>query len=188
MKAKSSRERNVFIGILGVALMGLGVDRVFLGSGATGPAAASAAAAEAFAADPFSDAIDVQFTEPADEPEPLTSALAGRLEDFAQRGQREVGDLPDVFEPSASWRSTSSSDGDGASRPASASEAFQAAHRLTAVMLSDSNPGAVVDGRFLRIGQALDGFILTSVNERSALFKAEHEQAELALDPQPQSP
>lgn len=187
MKAKSSRERNVFIGILGVALTGLAVDRVFLGSGATGPAAASAAAEE-FAVDPFSDLLEVELAEAADEPEPLTSALAGRLEAFTRSGEHELGDLPDIFEPSASWRSAPSSEGAVAARPASASEAFQAAHRLNAVMLSDSKPGAVVDGRFLTIGQDLDGFVLTSVSERSAVFKAENEQAELALDPQPQSP
>lgn len=187
MKAKSSRERNVFIGILGVALAGLAVDRVFLGSGATGPAEASAAAEE-YAVDPFSDVLEVELVEAADEAEPLTSALAGRLEEFARSDQRDTGDLPDIFEPSASWRGMPSSDGAVASRPASPAEAFQAAHRLNAVMLSDSKPGAVVDGQFLTIGQDLDGFVLTSVNERSAVFKAENEQAELALDPQPQSP
>lgn len=186
MKAKSSRERNVFIGILGVALTGLGVDRVFLASGATGPAAASAA--EEYAVDPFSDVIEMEITEADDQPVSLTSALAGRLEEFARGGQRDVGDLPDIFEPSAVWRSTPSSDGAVSSRPLSPAEAFQAAHRLNAVMLSDSKPGAVVDGQFLTIGQDLDGFVLTSVNERSAVFKAENEQAELALDPQSESP
>jgi hypothetical protein len=184
MKAKSSRERNVFIGILGVALTGLAVDRVFLGSGATGPAAASAAA-EAYAVDPSSDGIELEITDADAQPVSLTSALAGRLEEFARSGGQEPGDLPDVFEPSVSWQGASVSDGAVASRPLNASEAFQAAHRLNAVMLSNSNPGAVVDGEFLRIGQGLDGFVLTSVNERSAVFEGENEQAELALDAQP---
>jgi len=185
MKAKSSRERNVFIGILGLALAGLAVDRLFLGSGATGPAQASAAA-EAFAVDPASEALEVELIDAEEEPEPFTSALAGRLEAFARNAGHEVGDLPDVFEPSPSWRSAPSSEGADTARPASAAETFRANHRLTAVMLSDSNPGAVVDGEFLRIGRELDGFVLRSVSERTAVFEADGEQAELTLDPQPQ--
>ena len=81
MKAKASRERKAFIGILSVALAGLGVDRLFLGSGATGPATASA---ETYAIEPSPDALEA---EPA------------------------LVDRPDLPEPNSSLRSTILSDG-----------------------------------------------------------------------------
>ncbi|MDY7106998.1 MAG: hypothetical protein SYC29_00015 [Planctomycetota bacterium] len=186
MKAKSSRERNVFIGILGLALAALSVDRVFLGSGATGPAEASAAA-EAYAVDASPDAADLEPVEDADEPRPLTSVLADRINTFGRADAQPISELPDVFGTPTSWAGDEAS-GETGARPTSPAQAFQADHRLTAVMLSQSNPGAVVDGAFLKIGQALDGFALTSVNERSAVFERDGERAELALDPPSQAP
>ena len=180
MTTKLSRERVVIIGILGVALGGLAIDRVFLSSSVTGPAQVAASDAE-FAMDDLLDQVDVEPVQIVDEPQSVTSALADRLEEFAQSRGDDIENLPDVFQPPTSWLGDSAT-AETAYRATTPAGDFLANHRLNAVMLSRSKPGAVVNKQFITIGQAVDGFVLVSVSERSAVFEADGEQAELELD------
>jgi len=178
MHTKLSRERKVFIGVLSVALAGLLVDRIFLGSGLTG--AAEASAAEEYALDPFTEQFDIEPLTIEPEPASLTATLADRLEDYAQSHADDAGTLPDVFQPSAAWL-PESPEADGAYRPPNAADEFRATHQLTAVMLSRSTPGAVVNKQFLTVGMEIDGFTLVSLSERSAIFDDDGKRVELQL-------
>ena len=184
MSNKLSRERKVIIGILGVALAGLAADRLFFSSGLTGPAEASAAAGE-FAVDASLEALVEEIdAEPAlipERTESITATLAGQFEEYARQGSPDVTGLSDVFRPSDSWLQTSDAP-DGVARTISAADEFGVSHTLSAVIMSRSNPGAVVNRQLITIGQEIDGFVLVSVNERSAIFEARDEQAILTLD------
>lgn len=185
MSNKLSRERKVIIGILGVALAGLAADRLFFSSGLTGPAEASAAAGE-FAVDASLDALVEEIdAEPASAPErteSLTATLSGRFEKYARQDSADVTGLSDVFRPSDSWLGTSEAPG-GAARTITAADEFGMRHTLSAIMMSRSNPGAVVNRQLITVGKELDGFTLVAVNERSVVFEAEGEQVVLELDP-----
>ncbi|UCD74308.1 MAG: hypothetical protein JSV91_11005 [Phycisphaerales bacterium] len=185
MTTKLSRERKVFIGILGVALIGLGADRMFFSSGLTGPAEASAAVGE-FEVDASLEAplgeVDPEPVAIHESTESATEALAGRFKEYAQRGSSDITGLSNVFNPSDSWLGGSDLPA-GADRAASATDEFGATHRLNAVMMSRSNPGAVVNKRLIAVGQEVDGFTLIEVNERSVVFEGEDERVVLELDP-----
>jgi hypothetical protein len=58
------------------------------------------------------------------------------------------------------------------SDPASPAGEFERSHRLTAVLLSDRQRNAVVDGKMIKPGQAIDGFTLISVTHDTAVFRA----------------
>jgi len=178
MHTKLSRERRVFIGVLGIALAGLLVDRLFLGSGLTG--ASEASAAEEYALDPSTEQFDIEPLAIEHEPTSLTATLADRLEEYAHSHAPDTGTLPDVFQPSAAWLPESPAAA-GGYRPPNAADEFRATHQLTAVMLSRSTPGAVVNKRFLTVGMEIDGFKLVSLSERSAVFDDDGKQLELQL-------
>lgn len=185
MSNKLSRERKVFIGILGTALIGLCADRVLFSSGVTGPADAAAAAGEYAIDESLDDLVEGIDAEPAAIVQctgNITATLAGQFEQYARQGSGEAAGLSDVFRPSDSW--LPSIEAAGSRTPTiTAADEFAMRHTLAAVMMSRSTPGAVVNKRLITIGQELDGFILVAVNERSVVFEGEGEQVVLELDP-----
>jgi hypothetical protein len=50
-------------------------------------------------------------------------------------------------------------------------EQFKRHHKLSAVVTGPAGQCAVIAGRTLMVGQQLDGFVLVSIGDRSALFK-----------------
>ncbi len=63
----------------------------------------------------------------------------------------------------------------------SATEKFVAAHQLQGVLRSTKGHAAIVDGRIVRVGQAIDGFSLKRVDRRSATFMQGDLRVVLAL-------
>jgi hypothetical protein len=61
---------------------------------------------------------------------------------------------------------------------------FRAHHHLTAIMKGGRTSAglAIVDGKTLRPGQALDGLKLVSIREHSATFGADDVRVELSIE------
>jgi hypothetical protein len=107
------------------------------------------------------------------------AGLATRLGSIARRDSLDADTVRDAFRPPASWV--------GATRTATPDEMAVAARefqnrRLTAVIMKGSGRGvAIVDQRMVGVGQTLDGFVLVTVKERSAVFRRGTQRVELRL-------
>ncbi len=186
MSIKLSRERKVFIGVASIAIAGLGADRLFFGSGLSGPAEASAALNDAElggALDPEFDAtleeIEDRAATIAVPAEALTELLAGQFEEFSQQADVEVTGLSNVFRPSGSWLPEAAAQ----EVVIGVVDEFIARHSLSAVMCSKMSPGAVVNRKLLKIGEEIDGWVLMAVEKEFVVFEADGEQAILELRP-----
>jgi hypothetical protein len=62
---------------------------------------------------------------------------------------------------------------------------FAAAHRLEAVLISESGQLAIVDGRPIRVGESLDGFRLAGVETLAAVFERGGQRVRLSISPSP---
>ena len=63
-----------------------------------------------------------------------------------------------------------------------ATRTFAATHELRAVMMNDSTEArAVINDRFLSVGQTIDGFELISVDKHSAVLASDGTQITLKL-------
>ncbi len=173
---KSFRERNILIAVLGVAGLGLLIDRVVIGSDVTGPSESSASVIDAIdpsLADP-SDLLISQTTDP-------TVRAKGPAVSVAQKLRQAVGDLAvtdpsmarDAFAPGEGWRTTTLVQGVVTDNTSSRLAAeFKSRHKLEAVLALGDNQYAVIGGQTLHIGQELDGFKLVAVYARSAIFES----------------
>lgn len=168
---KSPRERNILVVVLAVAGLGLTIDRVVFSEGVTGPAESSAGVLDL---EPDAASLLIQPTstgKPVGEPGP---SLADRLR-LATLDYAVVNDdiRRDAFSVPAPWREMDQATGPTAEASASeALEKFQSQNRLDAVLVTGDKRCAVVNGQTLYIGQALLGYRLIAVHERSAEFES----------------
>jgi hypothetical protein len=170
---KLTRSQKTAIGLLGVALVALVIDRTFFSPSEAGAAPVPAAQAAAAAAEP---AATGNKQESAPVPDALTAVLSDALISSKLKSLTgvDVEHVRDAFAPSQQWVT--------AQRPPVATVAppvhnisadFVAAHRLNAVMASRSTAGggeAIVDGQFVRVGQYIGSWRLIGVNKHSATF------------------
>jgi hypothetical protein len=163
---KLRKRERALAGVFAVSLAGLAVDRFCFPESA--PRAAAAAESEPGAV-PASTAIPLA---PATTTRP---AVAEHVTDvFAWSRLGEAGMLLRTAAAAAPPETETTAD------------AFQAAHRLDAVILGQ-RPLALVDGVALRIGDTLDGFTLRAVGIDSAEFSSDLGIATLRL-PAPGAP
>tara|TARA_R110002111_G_scaffold189528_4_gene254812 strand:- start:214 stop:780 length:567 start_codon:yes stop_codon:yes gene_type:complete len=182
---KSSRERNILIAVLGVAGLGLLVDRVIIGSDVTGPAESSAGVIDAF--DPAqADPANLLITQD----EGSTVIHTAPTISLAQRLRETIGDAElaepeqtrNAFMPVPGWL------GDQPAHPGTPDNTtrqliqdFKAKHPLEAVMVVGGSRYAVIAGQTIHIGQQVDGYKLVAVNERSATFQLGMRQFEVGI-------
>jgi len=190
-----SRSRLAVFVALGVALVALVVDRLVLAPSATGPQPAAAAESPPgpAAAAPQPSAGPEALTAAAETDPASTSdgpaSLASRLEAAAERFSLDPERLRDGFTPASSWLAElteppPSEAAEAAPEPETPSpaEAFRKGHALTAVIMTRSGGSAVVNGRVVRMGQAVDGFTLLRLTRRSAVFASKDgKEVELRL-------
>jgi hypothetical protein len=117
-----------------------------------------------------------------------TALLAQRLDRVAAAEGLEPGRTADGFRPPDGWFA-----------PRAAADArpivndrvaqFKARHKLTAVMRGGAKGGTGVavlsgagGGTAVRVGQAIDGFVLTAVRDAAVVLVAGDDQVELVLD------
>jgi hypothetical protein len=173
---KLSRERKILVAVLSTGLMGLAVDRLFLGSGETGPNTASASSLP----------IAVANGGPATLPTLMTThftgpSLADRLTQAADRFGADPQTAREAFAPAESWvGQAAAAPQASAPRPAAADRFYQQ-HKLMAVMADGDNALAIVDGKPIAIGQKLDEFQLVEVRQRVAVFASGQIRVELKM-------
>lgn len=170
---KRSRERNLLIAVLGIAGVGLLIDRVVIGSDMTSPAETSAGILDDVQVDPASLLI---VPEKAGNTAPANAlpaeSLANRLRQIA--GGSSVNDgaaARDAFTPPSSWVPVDA-EPEAGSEAAMAAETFKRDHKLEAVLVTGDQRCAVINGQTIYVGQTLQGYRLISVHERSAEFRA----------------
>ncbi len=109
------------------------------------------------------------------------SDIADRLAAVAEARSLDLSDVGDAFEPSAGWF-----DDDGTAPQqdlggAAAAATFVRSHRLMAVMAGGAKGSAIIDDKYLFIGQQLDGFRLVSVDARTAVLESNGVRVELQV-------
>lgn len=174
------KKHKIYAGLVGAALAAWGIDAAFFGGGpVANPAPASAAVppapspprgvgVEASRADAQADRRDDAW-------------LAARLRAWAAENPPGASEVRDVFRPSDAWatelqgRRAAPAAAPAPADGASAAAEFARSHRLTAVVLTASGAAAgggggsaVIDGRLLRVGQAVGGCTLVGVRAGSA--------------------
>lgn len=164
-----SKERKVYLGVLGVAGLALAIDFVL-----PNPDEADASAEHgtpmgvgpAGESDP--DSVDIQGD--GANQIALTAKRLHELEATLRLGGERAAD---PFTPGPLWAPPESGNEypDG---PTSIERAavFAARHTLTAVLESRAGAGAVVDGVFLQVGESLEEFELVAVGDRTAVFQS----------------
>lgn len=174
-----SKKRKVIVCILGLAVAALLADRALLGSDKPGP---KEAAAEPSAAP--ADAPNTPDQSPAAPPrqsrETVQESLACRLKAISEADGFDSAKVRDAFCLSPAWTKDL-----GPAAPSSPekdkAEQLKMDHQLMAVMVGREGGYAIVDGKCLRIGQALDGFTLISVTEKSAVLESDGIRVELKV-------
>jgi hypothetical protein len=173
---KLTNERKLYSGILGLALAAIAVDRLFLGSTATGPAPAAA------------EAIAVHQTPGPAPAEPAVGSV--RDLSLAQRvDQAAAGIDPEsaksVFLPPEALRLPEEKPATTQAAPQPAIPAGpkeQPKFRLTGIMNLGAGPAAMINGKSLRQGDMLEGWTLESLSRDRAVLKRGANQIELSLE------
>lgn len=163
---KLTRERKIYVGVLGVGLAVLGADRV-MGPPSSASASSSAAVGEEPAAAAVSPGVQA--------PSVATVALAERLEAMKGEhlGQAEVDGSSDAFRISPAWRAALSpeatvSEGDADGSGVATMPTSVALPKVTVVVQDQAGGMAVLDGEVLRVGQvSRSGITLVGVERRA---------------------
>ena len=160
-----TKSQRVYVAIMVIAVVALLIDRTLLQ-----PEPVQASAWQYAVSPSMRDSGDLEV--PLSEgPAPRQVVIARKLEQIAeQRGLDPTGVI-DAFRPSPMWLQFSALPV-GPEQTESLVDRFTKAHALTGVMGSGEDGWAIVDGRTLFIGQALDGFTLVSVGQRSAVLES----------------
>ena len=169
-------KKRVYLGLMLLCAVALIVDRVVLSDSVTGPAVVAAAGrASALPAspapplsipelpfpqgieplDPTSEIRDL-FAPPPSEPQDQTDAASDN-EDSSTPGQNPTGQVP--------------------------RDLFVTKHVLHAVMVNERLKIAIVDGRWRRIGETIDGCTLTDISGGEVRFECYDGSASLRLHP-----
>lgn len=187
-----TKKHKVYLGVLALALVGLGADRLFLGGAGEPqdaaaetpapdrPARRSPATAEPAAlADVAPDTLDAAST--------AGNGLAARLTSLAETHRFDLTRAPQGFTPSPKWVSPVVEPAKAAATPrptvavVTPHERFAGSHKLMAVIQSEGGGVAIVDNRTVAIGQAIDGFTLKAVTRRTAVFERDGRTVELSI-------
>jgi hypothetical protein len=172
---KMTRERKIFLGILGAGLLALAGDQLIgppSPAGASDEYAVTAAQRAPVAASPSLAASSAA---------PSAASSGASTRSFVVR-TRELGATTtgrDPFQPPAPWIAKKI-DPSTAVQPTVA-ERFQKAHRLDAVVLEGREGRAIVSGTAVVVGQTIDGCRLVRVTHDAALFEADGQRIALRL-------
>ena len=168
---KVTKQQKIFLGLLGLGLAALTLDRFVLAPASAEAADDSASllvSKEAHPAAPAPPALQKAPTVNSTAGDPITHKLKA-LSDAMHLAESPARD---AFVPAPAW-----SGGPGA--PGMATRNFEEAHQLSGVMLSGSHPAAMVDGRMVLTGQMVDGYKLVSVTKGAAVFQSGETQVTL---------
>jgi hypothetical protein len=171
---KLTRERKVFLALLGLGVTALAVDRLALGPSDAGAAPAAPAGPSADAAPQAEPAAPAATPENAAPGHAFSERIASRSGSVGTR---------DPFRPHQSWPTPVLPDEPVAQTVPDEFAAFVKIHKLTATMghkESDSAEGAfdpatalaTINGRYYKVGAVIDDMELTLVDRKGILIKA----------------
>jgi hypothetical protein len=178
---KLTKERKIFLGLLGVGLAALAVDRWGIGSPAgdgaedvTVRVPARRTSVTPAAVPARAGAPKAVRAAPAEDTQRLS--LAQRLRQYAEARAEAAGEqrrLRDAFEVPASWYVVEAAP-PAPTAPAgpTPAERFVREHKLVGVLLTAGKDQAIVDGHSVTVGQTYKGFRLVSVAKHSAVFES----------------
>ncbi len=162
MSMELSRERKIFIGVFGTAIVAFGIDRGVLG------------ASEASAAAPI-DLGAVATAASSESGDPVQTGGVGQtISLFAERlqtlGNRSVDPMSggDAFSVPAAWLAVEAAPDEA---PAPQATVGPPTHRVTSVMPTQDGGIAIIDGRTYRQGEAIGSFVLETVEPRSVVLR-----------------
>jgi hypothetical protein len=167
-----AKRQKALIGIFGLGLLGLVVDRVFLRPQG-GPGAASAETSEMYAV-PASLADDA----PAGSAEAHSPSVAERLDRLWPDWEPNAVGVRDPFSLTPLWRDSTPAGPSAAPDPGAE---FAKAHPLVAVVMDGQQSRVLINDRLLALGGQIDGYTLVSVGPKSAVFERQGEQIVLEL-------
>ncbi len=170
----SQRRKRVYLGVMVLGAVALFVDRFVLRGAVSGPAAALAAGSQLV---PGADSPDAVVIPELPFPKGLrNSHVDGPIKDLF---------LPPMFRSGADGQSAadhrSRHPGTGEEGRAS-TESFLARNRLEAVLTNDRLKIAIVNGRWVRVGQIVDGCTVTDISGDRINVECSDESAALLLD------
>jgi hypothetical protein len=184
----------VYLAVIAAGLVALAVDRVYFGASAPSPIAASEVNST------LGDVVDESKPAPRSRPAPHPRAPQGPDTPGSKLSVPELHfprnlpsydpalEMRDVFahlDEQGSFPNTIPTGKSGSAKKENAAEAigrevFQAAHRVDAVMVHDSLKIAVVDGRWMRVGDVLDHCTLIRIEGDFTVFQCHDGDAVLS--------
>lgn len=161
-----SKSRKCYLAGLAIVVTAFLAYRLFLGAEDRGPAAAQASPAAPAAPKAAPPPVS------AEKPQGLSaSSLAERLAALAKSEDLDPARMRDAFVLPEAWRRELAPPAPSPSLPAG-TETFIQEHKLTSVVLTGDGGSAIVNGKFLRLGHALDGYRLLHLTQSQAVFES----------------
>ncbi|MFG0331483.1 MAG: hypothetical protein ACF8PN_16470 [Phycisphaerales bacterium] len=172
-----TKQHKLLIGVVGAAVLVVGADRVFL-SGASGPEEAEAATP----AEPSSAANSLASIESLRAWTVDGETLADRVLALAAPDDFVFDAVADPFTPDASWYPEETESPGPTPNALSEENAPPPSFQLEAVMARSGGGQAMINGRILRVGESIDGYMLTVVRAGSVTLESDNGEITLRLD------
>jgi len=183
-----SKQKKVLLGVVGVGLAVVALDRlVFLGEVTGGPSEASAATSAGMASASFEPAAGRADTAAADATAARANvsadvvSVADQLRRAAEKLNLQGPPVREAFVPSEAWVGPRGHATEAAPRD-QAAERFRSDHRLMGVMRRGDRPVAIVNGIAMSVGQRLEGFTLVSIDPSARTPKATFEKGKTRVE------
>jgi hypothetical protein len=175
-----NRRHKRYASVLGVAVVALVADRLFLAPDEAAADYSPAAEAVTSGATPTAPVAVAASAAPSGS---FEASVAARLEAIAD--EQPVNEtIADAFELPEAWGGHEEPEAPEAPVQVEiAGPAFDEVHSLQAAMANGAESMAIVDGHTVRIGEIFDGMRLEEVRERSAIFSSpDGQRVELPLE------
>ena len=181
-----TKRKKVLVAVLGTGMAALMADRA-IGYGPTGPSQAGAAMTSQ----------SVALSESASPTQPIQTnntatlvddSLATRLDNLRVKHQLVPSAARDAFCPSQPWLDELQPKEEEAKQIAVTSsdevraQDFSRKHVLKAVVLVGNGGAAIIDDRYVPVGQEMDGFRLMSVDKHTAVLTFNTAQVTLRMN------
>jgi len=167
-----TKRQKTFLAIFFIGLVALVVDRTFLRP----QGGARAASADGF--QPAQDLVLPSDNIPTLADHPEKPGAIERLSRMWSNQDVTIEQMRDPFSLPASWSDKVGADGVTLSNAAAL---FVSGHQLTAVVVDGRESYVLINDHLLVPGQQIDGFLLVSVGDRSAVFEQDGKRAVLEL-------
>jgi hypothetical protein len=167
---KLTKSKIAMLALLGVAVVGLLVDRVFLTSSTTAPQAANASNREPALPVPLTVVTPTMSVSSTS-----TAHIAARLRHAGEKTSMDPAALKDAFVPAESWLAKPEQGTPVAlttTPVVDSGDRFVRDHKLTSVLIDAGGGIAVVNGKVLRVGQEIDGYRLVRLAPGTAEFES----------------